>query len=50
MLAVHVIAKHGASVRPVLPRRSVETGALAFVIFADYIFLRPIGQFSYFQL
>jgi alginate O-acetyltransferase complex protein AlgI len=49
MLATHFIAKHGAKVRSALLRNTVETGALIFVIFVLFIFLRPIGQFIYFQ-
>lgn len=49
MLAIHFIAKYGANVRPMLLRHAVETTALALVISSVYIFLRPIGQFIYFQ-
>ena len=49
MLAVHFIVKHGVKLRSVLLRNTVETGALTFVIFVLFIFLRPIGQFIYFQ-
>ena len=49
MLALHFIVRYSARVRSALLRHTVETGALAFAIFVLFIFLRPIGQFIYFQ-
>lgn len=49
MLGTHFATKFGARIRSNLLRETVQTGVLAVVVFVVFIFLRPIGQFIYFQ-